>query len=540
MRQLGSSRRKARYLVVLGLAVSIASSGFNAASARVSQGSPSPSVPGTVLVKFTKGTSGAERSRANSGVGATVVSSIDSLGVAKVHVASVAEALDGYSHNPVVDFAEPDFLADEESVTPNDPYYPTGSGSLLGGEWQHPRIQSPQAWDFTTGSSSVVTAVVDSGIDAAHPDLAGQVVAGNSVIGGATTDTHGHGEYVAGVISPNTNNGQGVAGACWTCRLMPVKITTGSTAAYSDMANGIVWAADHGARVINVSFGGTSSSSTLNSAVSYATSHGSVVVAAAGNSGCNCLNYPAASPGAIAVAASDQKDNLMNYSNFGSWVQVAAPTSVTTTWLKDPSTGAPYGYGPVGGTSISTPVVSGVLALMLSYKPTATVDELKNALFSTTDPITGLTQGGSAVSVKYGRINAYKAMLALGASAPTPSPTASTSPSPSPSTSPSPSPSTSPSPSPTTQTTTFSGSLSRKATSKSFSLNMGTGLADAKLTFSKCSSLDLELKSFDGATIGSKSGASVLILDQNVTAGAYTYVVSGGQCSFTLTVTSAI
>src|SRR4029079_8784147 len=105
------------------------------------------------------------------------------------------------------------------------------------------------------------------------------------------------------------------------------------------MASAITWAADHGARVINVSYAGTSSSSTLDAAVAYATNHGAIVVAAAGNDGVGTVTYPAHSPGAIAVAASDQHDNLMNYSNFGSWVDVAAPTGDITTWLKDPKTG---------------------------------------------------------------------------------------------------------------------------------------------------------------------------------------------------------
>src|SRR5207247_4590626 len=210
------------------------------------------------------------------------------------------------------------------SATPNDPYCQwTGSNVLYGGQWGDGLTQAQKAWDITRGSSNVIVAVVDSGIDDAHPDLAGQVVPGTSVVGGSTVATEPHGEYVAGVISPNTDNGIGVAGYCWTCKLMPIKITNTSSATYSDMASGIVWATDHGARVINVSYAGTSSSSTLNSAVAYATNHGAIVVAAAGNSGCNCVTYPAASPGVIAVAASDQFDNLMNYSNFGAWVQVA-------------------------------------------------------------------------------------------------------------------------------------------------------------------------------------------------------------------------
>jgi thermitase len=531
MRTATSSRLTARsWFVLLVVAVPVLAFGFTGASAQnagAAGPTRSPAVDGVLLVQFAHDATASQKASADEGAATTVLSSIGGINVEKVRVrpASAPAAIDSYRRNPNVKFVEPDFIASASDTLPNDPYFPSGTGTPYGGQWTDTVIQAPKAWDVTTGSPNVITAVVDSGIDEAHPDLTGQEVPGTSIVGGSTTDTYGHGEYVAGVIAAHTNNAVGVAGVCWSCRMMPVKIATSSSATYSDIASGIVWAADHGARVINVSWGGTSASSTLDTAVSYANAHGSVVVAAAGNAGCDCPNYPAASPGAIAVAASDSRDNLMNYSNFGSWVQVAAPTSVTTTWLKDPSTGQPYGYSPVGGTSISSPVVAGVVALMLSANPNATVDQIRSALFASVDPISGVTQGGSAVNVAYGRINAYKAVLAAGGATPAPSP--------------SPTPSTSPTPSPTpgSKTTTFSGSLTRKSGTKAYTLDLGTGPVDAKLTFTKCASLSLVLNGPDGAPIGSATGASVLVFDSNVTAGSYTYVVSGGVCSFTLTVT---
>jgi Subtilase family len=447
------------------------------------------------------------------------------------------------------------------STTPNDPYFPwTGSDVLYGGQWGDGLTQAQKAWDITTGSPNVIVAVVDSGIDDAHPDLSGQLVPGTSIVGGSTIDTSGHGEYVAGVIAPNTNNGIGVAGYCWTCKLMPIKITDGGSATYSAMADGIVWATDHGARVINVSYAGTSSSSTLNSAVSYATNHGSIVVAAAGNSGCNCATYPAASPGALAVAASDQSNNLMNYSNFGSWVQVAAPTGDMTTWLV--LNGIRYGYDAVGGTSISAPVVAGILALLLSYAPNATVAQLKDALFSSVDPITGLTQSGSKVSIQYGRVNAYKALLALGGSAPSSSPSRSPSPSASPTVSSSPSPSSSagsptptgtsstsssssPTPgdsptstsSPAPQVLTFSGSLNKQSTTRLYSVTLAAGAVHARLSFKRSPSLDLALLDDASTVVAEQSGPSVVTLDIDVASGSYVFSVSGDRGNFTLAVT---
>jgi len=284
-----------------------------------------------------------------------------------------------------------------------------------------------------------------------------------------------------------------------------------------------------------------------------------VVVAAAGNSGVNTKTYPAASPGAIGVAASDQHDNLMTYSNFGSWVQVAAPTGAITTWLKDPKTGLPYGYGPVGGTSISSPVVAGIVALMFSAAPNATVAQVKDALFSTVDPITGISQNGSPVTVQYGRVNAYQALLMLTGQTPpstptptptqtqaptaTPSPTTTVAPTATPSLSPTPtvapSPTLSPTPSPTPSggTQTFTGAINKKASSRTFAVSLSPGTAAARLTFSKCRSLSLALSN-GAATVASTSGPSVVILDQLTSGGSYSFTVSGSaQCSFSLSVT---
>ncbi len=377
--------------------------------------------PGHILVSFKPGADTATQHKLLGRYGLAVKKDIPQIGTKVVTVNPKARdaVIKALSHNPAVKFAEKDFTA-TAAATPNDPCFAATNSFANGcgaptGQWPHIVMKNKSAWDITTGSSSVIVAVVDSGIDASHPDLAGKTVAGYNVLNGSSTaiDISGHGEYVAGTIAANSNNSQGVAGVCWACRLMPVKITDTGSATYSDIAAGITWATDHGAQVINVSYGGTSASSAVNSAVTYAISRNVVVVAAAGNSGVNTVNYPGGSPGAIAVAASDQSDNLMNYSNFGSWVQVAAPTSQVTTWLKDPSTQLPYGYGPVGGTSISSPMVAGTIALMRSAKPTATVDQIKQALFSTTDPLSGKTQAGTSESIQYGRANTLKAIQSL-------------------------------------------------------------------------------------------------------------------------------
>jgi len=184
---------------------------------------------------------------------------------------------------------------------------------------------------------------------------------------------------------------------------MPIKVYNTSAGAYqSNVASGITWAVDHGAKVINLSLAGTSDSTVLNSAVSYAISHGANVVAAAGDSGLNGnpKEYPARIPGVIGVAGSQQTDSLYSYSESGSWVDVAAPGGQATT-LNSGS------YLSVGGTSIAAPAVAGIVGLMLSVDPSATTSQVDNALFTTTQPLAGTRQ------VAYGRVNAYQALLAI-------------------------------------------------------------------------------------------------------------------------------
>jgi len=326
--------------------------------------------------------------------------------VVTVGSTSLATRLFELRHQPTVAYAQVDSLLTPQAtpVTPNDPYF---SGGMSSQEWGETRDQANYAWSVTTGSNSVTIAVIDSGISPTQPDLQAQLVPGWNVLTNSsnTTDTYGHGTKVAGVAAAATNNGQGVAGYCWGCRLMPIKVYNTSAGAYqSNVASGITWAVDHGANVINISLAGTSDSTILNSAVSYAISHGVTVVAAAGDSGLggNPKEYPAGIPGVISVAGSQQTDSLYSYSESGSWVDIAAPGGQVTT-LNSGS------YLSVGGTSIAAPAVSGIVGLMLSVDPAATTSQIDNALFTTTQPLAGTRQ------VAYGRVNAYQALLAIAA-----------------------------------------------------------------------------------------------------------------------------
>jgi serine protease len=402
----------------------------------------------------------------------------------------------------------------------------------------------------------VVLAVVDSGVAAGHPDLSGQTLAGRNVLDGSanTDDTNGHGTEVAGIIGAATNNGTGIAGMCGGCRILPVKVTTGGSAYDSNLASGVTWAVDHGARVVNLSFAGSATSTTLADAIAYARSKGSVVMAAAGNSGCDCPTYPASYPGVVAVAASSNAtgDPLQGYSNYGSWVDVAAPSGNLTTTLTDPSTGAQWGYMPVGGTSMAAPVVVGIAGLLLSARPGASGSDLESALLAGADPLSG------DHTVATGRIDAADAYAAITGQAVSPTPTDSPSPtatatatptstptasdsasptltdSPMPTDSPTPTATSTPIASPTT--VTFSASLNRKQPSRTFTISAGSSVATS--TSFGCASLTMTLVN-NGSTLASASGPSVLTTSPVAAAGSVSLTVSGStHCSFTLTATT--
>jgi hypothetical protein len=209
---------------------------------------------------------------------------------------------------------------------------------------------------------------------------------------------------VAGVAAGRSNNG--VAGYCGGCSIIPVKITgSDGYASFSAMASGLTWSADQGARVINLSFAGSSGSTTVRDAIAYAHDRGAVVTVSAGNYGSGAMTYPAAYPGALAVATVDSGEALETYSNYGSWVQVAAPGCNYAT--KRTTASSPF--GAFCGTSSAAPAAAGIAALAFSYKPSATNTEVEQALQS------------SAVSksfVQYGRVDAWGTLAALGATNP--------------------------------------------------------------------------------------------------------------------------
>jgi len=241
-----------------------------------------------------------------------------------------------------------------EASIPNDPYVER--------QWALSQIQIRELWQTANGGSEILVAVLDTGIDQDHEDLDGKVVVEANFTDSPTPgDTYGHGTHIAGIIAACGNNGVGIVGVAPESQLMNVKVAddTGGCQA-STVAKGIIWAVDNGASVINVSIEFKEPSPELEDAVNYAWSRGVVVIAAAGNEGSESPVYPACYENCIAVAAIRQDDTLAPLSNYGDWIDVAAPGFNIYSTLPDNS------YGYKSGTSFASAYVSGLAALLFS------------------------------------------------------------------------------------------------------------------------------------------------------------------------------
>ncbi|MBI2322609.1 MAG: S8 family serine peptidase [Chloroflexi bacterium] len=296
--------------------------------------------------------------------------------------------------------------------TPNDPSYAAS-------QWNLRAMRLPDAWEITTGSSAVTIAVVDTGVDLAHPDLVSKIASGGWDFANSDAspqDDNGHGTHVAGIAAAATDNGVGIAGVAWQARILPVKVLNSSGSGFiSDVADGIRWAADHGAQIINLSLGSTSDPQSLRDAVAYARGRGALVVAAGGNCGspssdCTLVNepdYPAAYTTVVAVAATDQGDQRASFSTVQSYIDVAAPgAGILSTYWSSGST-----YASLSGTSMAAPHVAGLAALILALIPQLTADEVTLAMQDTADKVgSSAYVGGRNDEYGYGRVNALAAL----------------------------------------------------------------------------------------------------------------------------------
>jgi serine protease len=321
----------------------------------------------------------------------------------------VDEVVAELAADPSVDVVEPNYrveLADEGTVVAVD-------DPQTGDQYSLDQMRVRQAWGSTTGASNVI-AVLDTGVKLDHPDLAGRLVAGYDFVNDDTnpTDDNGHGTWVSGIIVARANDGYGIAGISWSDKVMPVKIMNGEgSGSTADLLDGLRWAADHGADVINMSIGGFPYSQLVQDAVNYAWGKGAVLVGAAGNNRREETFYPASFNNVVSVSATQVNDEFSNWSSWGPKVDVSAPgSSVLTTncytcTYADHDTWGSHTF--ISGTSFATPNVAGVVALIRAKYPTYTPAQVVSRLLATTDDL-----GYAGWDNRYGRgrVNAQRAV----------------------------------------------------------------------------------------------------------------------------------
>lgn len=381
-------------------------------------------IPGRFVVKYRPGVMAAQAATALNRIGAQKVKPVGAaeLGIEVIQVpagqnaATVEQTLE---QNPAIEYVEPVFTVPFPEVIPSaaddSDTQPAGypNDPKFGAQYSHQATQSQVGWSISRGDRRTLIAIVDSGVDINHPDLQGKIV---DVYNGAdgnkdVVDYVGHGTHVAGIAAAMTNNGLGVAGVAPECGILAVKVASGNSSYPSTegIANGIIWAADHGADVINLSLGSRRESEVITDAVKYALSKNVVVLAATGNDSARVKSYPAAVPGVIAVGSTDERDQRSSFSNYGDWVSVTAPGSnILSTFPFNDNMIGKKEYGSISGTSMATPFATGLAGLIRSKYPNMPVAMVKRALETSADD---KGTPGYDEQFGFGRVNVGKAMM---------------------------------------------------------------------------------------------------------------------------------
>src|SRR5438876_2372768 len=361
-----------------------------------------PSSTSSLLVKLVDGLSAQEQADVIARNGGVEISSIPAL---RLHVIQVAPAdlpqvLANYQADPQVVNAEENKTRQSQAF-PTDPLY-------LNHQWSLPKIGWDQVFGTVTPTGSAIVAILDTGVDAQHPDLAGNVISGTSILDGSlgTTDPSGHGTWVAGIAAARTNttSAEGIAGVAYAgVRIMPVTVLdVNGLGQDSDVIAGVIWAADHGADVIVMAFSNPGFSQNLQDALDYAWSKNVVLVAATGNDGVSTPTFPAGDRGVMGVSATDSNDNLAPFSSSGQSVFIAAPgTDIQTTTIGD-------AYTVISGTSASAAIVAGAAAFMRAVDPTLSNGVIVGRIARMADPAGTPDQTGN------GRINMARALADTG------------------------------------------------------------------------------------------------------------------------------
>ena len=447
--------------------------------------------PGRLAVAFVPGTTPRRAVRVLANAGVEVEQPLPAIAayLVRVEPARREGARRRLLASPAVLSADREPIASVLETIPSDPFWPQAWGLQLAG--------FPAAWDLSRGSPRLVVAVVDTGVDPTQPELKGALVPGYDFVNSDADprDDHGHGTSVAGVIAARADNATGTTGACWRCAIMPIKVL-GADGVEDDslIAAGIIWAADHGARVINLSLGGPGTTQVLAEAIAYATAKGALVVGAAGNSGTSVPFYPAADANALSVAGTTRNDKPYEWTNRGAWVDVAAPGCNPTIDRGDR-------YVVFCGTSAATPLVAGLAALALSRSAEVTPQALEQQIESAALPLPGL--------VRYGRVRAGQTLASLtGAAA-----------------------------APLVERRSLAGATSARRRTRVYDLAVGEGPLSVQLTTSGNAKLTLSLRS-NRRPVLKRSGNGVVRIYTTTTTGNLRLAVTGngGKHTFVLTV----
>lgn len=434
---------------------------YSSTVAAAPAGDPFNKPPDQVIVKFLPGTAADLQREAHQLANGTVVQQLPGIGVTvvEVGVGSVEGAIEIYERNPNVDYAEPNYHRLLFRPTTTEGSEPTlsvannfdeqwalantgqGFGATVDpifGTLIHPAYSGTAGADISAeagwstdrhGSPSVAIAILDSGVDCDHADLAGKCIEQLNFVaehGSDNVDVIGHGTHVAGIAAANTNNGVGIAGVGWNTSIGSMKVCWEDMSLAilgivigqcddADIAEAISHVVSSGLyQVINMSLAGPEYSITLQNAVDQAWDAGLVIVAGAGNEYNDTIMYPAGYGNVIAVGSTDQHDNLSYFSTFGSWVSVLAPGSVILSTVPGEFCGQSEPsdcYDWKSGTSMSTPHVAGLAALLWAHLPGATNAGIRSVIQTTADPVGALGQNFHAWA-EYGRINMSAALSA--------------------------------------------------------------------------------------------------------------------------------
>jgi subtilisin family serine protease len=388
-------------------------------------------VPGQVIVKFKPSLSSFKKMSALNVYSSRILSKIAKLGAYLIQIpaqTTVEEIVHALNNNPDVEYAEPNRLLTIH-VTPNDTFFQYQYALYNKGQqvWVVPGspqgkasadIKAPSAWEETKGVETVIIAIVDTGVDLLHPDLKNKIKSsGRDVFNNDfdATDDHGHGTVVAGIAAAETNNNEGIAGVAWNSKILPVKVTGKDGIGPEDkVAEGIRWAVDNGANVINLSMGSEEPTFLIRDAMKYAYDKNVVVAVSAGNSN-GPVHYPAAYDDyVLAVAATDYNDNRTSWSSYGPQVDVAAPgDKVLGPYPVALTPAGFFPYLPGTGTSFSAPHVAGLAALIKGLKPWLKVADIMNVIRYSADDVNAAQFKGRDDYIGYGRINMEKALVPI-------------------------------------------------------------------------------------------------------------------------------